>query len=320
MPLMENTNQSAKKHTPRRELVINWHITEACNYRCRYCYAKWQNEGMGTELIHDSASTRELLEEIYGFFSPGNSRNPLQQDMSWQSLRLNFAGGEPLLYGSKVLETIRIAREIGFNTSIISNGSRLDPLLMADLAPHLSVLGLSVDSSDGETNRNIGRSDRHERVIDMGALADTILVGRTLNPELRLKINTVVNALNWRDDMNEFIFSMAPEKWKVLRMLPTLTEDLSISDAQFSAFVRRHQALAHVMCAEDNSDMAESYIMVDPNGRFFQNALARKGYAYSHPILDVGAASAFSNVSLSPEKYRSRYSNDRQVIGISAVL
>lgn len=23
------------------ELVINWHITEACNYRCRYCYAHW---------------------------------------------------------------------------------------------------------------------------------------------------------------------------------------------------------------------------------------------------------------------------------------
>ena len=23
------------------ELTLNWHITEACNYRCRYCYAKW---------------------------------------------------------------------------------------------------------------------------------------------------------------------------------------------------------------------------------------------------------------------------------------
>lgn len=20
------------------ELVINWHLTEACNYRCQYCY------------------------------------------------------------------------------------------------------------------------------------------------------------------------------------------------------------------------------------------------------------------------------------------
>ena len=191
---------------------------------------------------------------------------------------------------------------------------------MAELAPHLSVLGLSVDSTDASVNHNIGRTDRHARVIDMGALADIIAVGRSINPNLILKVNTVVNALNWRDDMNDFIISMAPEKWKVLRMLPTLTDDLSISDAEFSAFVHRHQALAHVMCAEDNRDMAESYIMVDPNGRFFHNALGRKGYAYSHPILDVGAESAFANVSLSPEKYRARYSNDRQVIGISAVL
>lgn len=24
------------------ELVVNWHITEACNYNCRYCFAKWE--------------------------------------------------------------------------------------------------------------------------------------------------------------------------------------------------------------------------------------------------------------------------------------
>ena len=110
MLLMDTTNKSAKKYTPRRELVINWHLTEACNYRCRYCYAKCQNEGMGTELIHDSASTCELLEDIYWFFSPQNSRNPLQQDMSWQSLRLNFAGGEPLLYGKKAKKCSKRSR------------------------------------------------------------------------------------------------------------------------------------------------------------------------------------------------------------------
>ena len=27
-----------------KELVVNWHITEACNYKCDYCFAKWDSK------------------------------------------------------------------------------------------------------------------------------------------------------------------------------------------------------------------------------------------------------------------------------------
>ncbi|BBT07412.1 hypothetical protein WP7S18E06_29110 [Aeromonas hydrophila] len=46
--------------------------------------------------------------------------------------------------------------------------------------------------------------------------------------------------------------------------------------------------------------MHESYLMVDPYGRFFQNTPllpAGQGYAYSRPILEVGAGMAFSEMS-----------------------
>ena len=33
------------------DLVINWHITEACNYQCFYCFAKWQKDDQ-RELLH----------------------------------------------------------------------------------------------------------------------------------------------------------------------------------------------------------------------------------------------------------------------------
>lgn len=296
---------SRELHT--RELVLNWHVTEACNYHCRYCYAKWQDEKQGKELIHDSAGTRRLLEELKNFFSPDNRSNPLQGEMNWESMRLNLAGGEPLLYGGKVVETLKNARQIGFATSMISNGSQLTPALMAELAPHLSMLGLSIDSQDDIANRHIGRADRLSRVLTMDTLAEAVALGRRLNPGLKLKINTVVNALNWQEDISELIHRLRPEKWKVLRMLPTVTEELVVTDAEFQTFVDRHPGLDGVMHAEDNTDMTESYLMIDPLGRFFQNALGRKGYDYSAPILDVGTGAAFAQVAWSSRKFCARY-------------
>ena len=293
--------------THTHELVINWHVTEACNYRCRYCYAKWQTKGMGRELVNDSRATGALLQEVHRFFNPNNLENPLRRVMRWDSLRLNLAGGEPLLYGDNATEVLRLAHEIGFETSIISNGSRLTPTLMAKLAPHLSMLGLSLDSGDAGTNLDIGRVDRNVHVLSLNDLSECIALGRILNPRLRLKINTVVNALNCREDMRPLILSLQPEKWKVLRMLPAVTDDLAISLAEFQSFVRQHQVLRHVMRTEDNGEMAESYLMIDPHGRFFQNALGRKGYDYSAPILDFGADAAFSKIGLSARQFCGRY-------------
>ena len=63
---MKNLHMGEASAPPRvRELVINWHITEACNFSCRYCYAKW--DGTEKELIHDWGRTQKLLSEIAHF-------------------------------------------------------------------------------------------------------------------------------------------------------------------------------------------------------------------------------------------------------------
>lgn len=290
-----------------RELVINWHITEACNYECRYCYAKWQSAESMRELIHDRDGTLKLLCEIYNYFKPENKANPLRKEMNWTSLRLNLAGGEPLLYQRCVVETIKAARQFGFSVSIITNGSRLNSALMREIAPHLSVLGVSLDSASAQTNLEIGRTDRQGQSLFMSDLTSYLAMAKRINPQLKLKINTVVNALNWHQDMNDLVTSLGPVKWKIFRMLPTVTDDLAVSEEEFQHFVLRHQSLKQVMCAEDNVDMAESYLMIDPLGRFFQNSLGRRGYDYSQPILEAGAATAFSQIGLSASKFTSRY-------------
>lgn len=287
------------------ELVINWHVTEACNYRCRYCYAKWT--GVGRELIHDVAASNAVLQAIFRFFSPHNLRNPLRQYMDWRALRLNLAGGEPLLYQDQICRIIDFARQIGFNTSLITNGSRLTASLAQRLAPNLSMLGISLDSAKALTNQAIGREDRHTGLLDIERLAEVLATARETNPRLAIKVNTVVNALNCHEDMGVLICQLAPLRWKVLRMLPVVTNDLAVSNADFSSFVERHISLQRVMRAEDNADMGESYLMLDPYGRFFQNALGRNSYHYSRPVRAVGAANAFSEVSLSAAKFCARY-------------
>ena len=71
--------------------------------------------------------------------------------------------------------------------------------------------------------------------------------------------------------MTEVIERLKPYKWKILKVLPVISDELAVSDQVFQSFVERHRHLETVLLAENNHDMTESYLMVDPLGRFFQN-------------------------------------------------
>lgn len=287
------------------ELVVNWHITEACNYRCRYCYAHW--DGSGRNLVHNILTSTQMLEDIWQYFDPANVANPLRRHMDWKGVRLNLAGGEPLLYPERVSEIVRVARDIGFQTSLITNGSLLSPAVTRALAPHLSLLGVSMDSANVSTNRLIGRQDRQGNLLMIEQLEESFLEAKQLNPGLPIKLNTVVNSLNCHEELSDTVRRLAPHRWKVLRMLPVVTSELSISDYDFQRFVARHRHLGPMLCVEDNSKMVESYVMIDPLGRFFQNVLGQSIYRYSRPILEVGVEQAFDTVGLDPAKFCARY-------------
>lgn len=300
---MLQSHESARREA-RSPIVINWHVTEACNYRCTYCYAKWQRLD-GKDLIRDPAATTALLQSLHAHFvSPESGSRP----------RLNFAGGEPLLYGSRLISAMRLARSIGFDISIITNGSRLNERVVADLAPELSSLGLSIDAFAPAVLAAIGRQDRHARRLDLGILARQVAQARRINPALMLKINTVVCSENWQEDLSAVISELEPARWKVLRMLPVVNRDLEVCDMQFRAFVYRHSSLQDVMSVENNDDMVGSYVMVDPSGRFFQNRACATGYDYSPPILEVGAADAFAWIGWSALKFDGRYARTVPVV------
>lgn len=280
-----------------KQIVINWHVTEACNFRCGYCYAHWQEAGR-RDLIRDGATRRALMTALYDHFR--TLASPVRP-------RLNFAGGEPLLFVDEVLLAMAEAIEIGFEVSVITNGSRIGRPVMEAMAPMLSVLGISLDSTNTETMTSIGRQDARGHQVALSPLLHVLTTARLRNPRMALKVNTVVCRENWHEDMSAVIRQLAPDRWKVLRMLPVIDRDLAVTDAQFHAFVASHREFARSMSIEDNDDMQASYIMVDPAGRFFQNRPDTSGYVYSPPILEVGAAQAFGQMGWSAVKFERRY-------------
>lgn len=287
-----------------KELVINFHMTEACNYRCGYCYAKWQDNTSATELHHSSESIQDLLLMLAEYFF---SNNQIRQELGYQSVRINFAGGEPVMLGARFVSALLFAKSIGFNTSLITNGHFLSPTMLRRIAPHLDMLGLSFDTADYLIAQSIGRTDRKgEWFSPQKALTVTALY-RQLNPQGKLKVNTVVNAFNFRENLNAAIALLQPDKWKLLRALPVYSDQLTISQEKYDSYVQKHKEHSNVIAIEDNYDMWQSYLMINPEGNFYQNSSSCQGLTLSPSILDIGVSKALNHVNFNVKAFASRY-------------
>ncbi len=73
--------------TAKTDLVINFHMTESCNYKCSYCYATWDDLEAKNELHRLSGQVESLLQTLADYFL---QPNPLQAEMGYQNVRLKF--------------------------------------------------------------------------------------------------------------------------------------------------------------------------------------------------------------------------------------
>jgi len=296
------------------QLVVNWHILEACNFRCRYCFAHWPKSS-AREIWRFPQRWEKLLTEI--------QESPKHVPGEWNGIRLNLAGGEPLLLwrnGRGPLGKIMAhADELGFALSIISNGYLMDDAFIKAWAPKLQILGISADSADAGINAKIGRCDTSGKQISIQRIAEIFQLARARHPGIECKLNTVINAENWRCDLRPLLEATQPDRWKVFKMLPvadtsgisTKQAPLKISDGRFMSFLDRHKDFSGVMASEDNGEMTESYLMVDPWGRFYQNE--PDGFDYRHvvsaPVHKVGIAKAFDKIEFNQIKFNRRYTS-----------
>jgi radical S-adenosyl methionine domain-containing protein 2 len=218
--------------------------------------------------------------------------------------KINFAGGEPFLC-PWLDKLAKRAKDLGMVTSVVTNGSLMNWSRADKVLPHLDWFVLSVDSVDPRTLQQMGRVSRHGPLA-----AETYLkvCQRIKDRGIRLKINTVVTAVNRRENLTSFIREAAPYRWKIMQVLPLVgpdvrnPRDFTVTSRQFSGFLRRNRLgrkSGVEIVPERDRDMVGSYVMVDPAGRFYDNT--QGVYRYSAPILgteDVRGLLAGMNVSV----------------------
>ncbi|MGF1709844.1 viperin family antiviral radical SAM protein [Vibrio kagoshimensis] len=288
--------------TPVHQLVINYHITEKCNYDCHYCYAKWEKTN---ELHHNLNDMKQVLDNLAAYFL---SQNPIQKKLKYQSVRLNFAGGEPLLLKQRFFDALDHAIVLGFDVSLITNGHLITDEFIAEHIHKLQLLGISYDSEDSVSQRNIGRGTPSGKNLTSTRLKSIFQQIKQLSPNTELKINTVINQYNTEENLSNLIAELQPNKWKVLRVLPVFEQIKTISDQQFERFVERHQSVAQFMSVENNSSMTNSYLMLSPDGSFFQNGNGDQGYFKSRSLLTTPVEIALAETGFDAEKFALRYS------------
>jgi radical S-adenosyl methionine domain-containing protein 2 len=261
--------------------AVNFHLWKFCNYKCRFCFA--------------------TFEDVPGRLQRDDALNVIDALAAYGCGKLTFVGGEPTLCPF-LPDLVERTHALGITTCVVSNGEKLAPLLEHQ-ADALDWIGISVDSCDEKISTRLGRGtgDHIARSIQLADLAH--------ERNVRLKLNTVVTALNHHEDMTDLVHRIRPERWKVFQVLPIHgqndgAEDLLITRAQFTAYLDRHRARGLEPIGEDNDAMTGSYIMIDPMARFFDNVDGR--LVYSPSILEVGVESAFERVRWERERLVAR--------------
>jgi len=270
---------------------VNYHLTNQCNMRCGFCFAKLKNS-------YQISFKQSLM--------------IVQQLCEFGFTKINFAGGEPLLC-NWLPDLIHAAKSGGMTTSVVTNGTLLNEKWVKKVENSLDWIGISIDSLIPETNKKLGRFVFGGQIPNVEFYRD---IGKLVKDYgFLFKVNTVVTSLNFKEKLHKIICRLRPIKWKIFQVLPITCEndavidDFQISIKEFQEFLHNHIDLKCVtkIIPEDNEKMIGTYIMIDPSGRFFDNVLGY--YRFSDPILDVGLDVALGQIEWNIEKYFQRKSS-----------
>jgi len=261
----------------RLDYTVNYHLLWQCNFGCRYCYATFDDQrGSFRKGMLPRVEMLRLVDLLSSGFR-----------------KITFAGGEPTLC-PWIFDLISLAKDNGCLTNLVSNGSRIDCQFLESLRGKLDFLTLSIDSADPERQERIGRASRStgealptNHYLEIAHLAKELGIG--------MKVNTVVSQLNWDDDLSALIRQISPIRWKLLQAMPVEGQNdahianLTPESWQFDSFVSQYESSRFSgirIVPEPISTIRGSYVMVDPQGRFFDSTTG--SHFYSQAILRAG--------------------------------
>lgn len=159
------------------DFLIQWHLTERCNLRCKHCYQEASNP---RELSRQQIFA--VLEEIAAMLQAWRENYDLEFQPSF-----NVTGGEPFLRPDffAILEGMAA---IGFEIYVLSNGTVITPERAQRLA-ELQVNGVQVSLE--------GPEPIHEAIRGRGSFAAALQGIRTLMAAgLKVSLNATLSRLN----------------------------------------------------------------------------------------------------------------------------
>ena len=279
---------------------INLHITETCNYQCKYCFAHF-----GAKKKHlDLDKAEKIIQNI--------AESNLVDE-------INLAGGEPFCH-PHLNAIIRYIKENHLRCSIISNGSLLTKDWIMENAKHLETFGLSLDSIRPETMRKIGRCTKEGEVLDDAKILRFIHLFREQNPAIKIKVNTVLSKNSDTFLPHWFIRDMHVDRWKILRAKlfekgDWTNKDVILSDKEWqyrlsfnglSAWKQNEKYFTLPRNIVIEESLVASYLIVDPMGNLLDNS-KNKNYVPVGNLLTEPLQNILPRLPLNEELYKNRY-------------
>jgi radical S-adenosyl methionine domain-containing protein 2 len=268
--------------------VVNFHFTHKCNYNCKFCHSNFF-----------ASKQKKIL--------PFEKWKKITDMLKPYCKRINFAGGEPLLHKKLIGDLIEHNNQIGLISTIITNGSLLDDKWLFEYGKYIKAIGISCDSSIESINKELGRGKGNHVKLTLEKFNIINNFSKSGNYILP-KLNTVVNKLNYKENMIDFVLKTGVTRWKIFQLLTIegenvkYSKDLIINKEEFYEFYENNKLIKKYgveLVAENVDELTDTYIMVDPEGRFFSNN--NNKYLFSEPIYKIGVEKALEQIKFNPK-------------------
>lgn len=238
--------------------IFNYHITNRCNYHCTHCFGKFCHANDPTP-----EEAKKVIHNISAYFRENQIDNG----------RINFAGGEPLLY-PHIDAVIEEVHKCGLEVSVITNGSLLTIQHIRHWREKVSCIGLSIDAISPRINQLIGRCEGTAPPLSLSHWET--LAACIHEHGIALKINTVVSRINLGQNLTPLYDILKPQKVKLLQMhiVKGINQDAQrhqITKQEFEDFCLRHKSDKYQIVTEELGDMQNSYVMINPQGHVILN-------------------------------------------------
>ena len=228
--------------------TFNLHFTDFCNFHCKHCFVKKNGKELSFEDIM-------IIGKKLADYKKKNNIN----------VRVNLAGGEPLL-SKNIQSIIDYLCSLELEVSIITNGYYITDDFIITNKNKLSMIGISVDSINHDTNIKIGRCCNNKTI----SKEQLIHICKFIKDNgIILKINTCVTSLNKDEDINELLNIVNPNRTKVLRAFCNELSIYNISNDDWSIIKTKYNNVIF----EDNDFMRVSYLIIDSEGNLSKNNL-----------------------------------------------